>query len=134
MVEGQERACIEGCKGNSRAILETLYNDYGGRGGWSLVYGKGLDRAALENLTGDILLVGPCAVSEAADDLRRRYPGRKVYTINEHNDLMRNITVQARLSRIVPYKAVPLNPIVSLWLLIQAKYHGLTSRIAPLTG
>jgi uncharacterized protein (DUF362 family) len=134
IVEGRERACVEGCKGNSRAILEMLHNDLGGRGGWNLVYGKGLDSAELDSLTGDILVVGPCAVGEAADNLRRRYPERKVYTINEHNDLMNNIRYQARLSGVAPYRVVPLNPLVSFWLLVQAKVHGLTSRISPMLG
>jgi uncharacterized protein (DUF362 family) len=134
IVEGEERACVEGCKGNSECILEMLYNDYDGRGGWSLVYGKGLDRAALENLQGDILVVGPCAVSEAADFLRQRYSGRKVYTVDEHNDLMLNTTYQARLSGVTTVRMVPLNPIASAWLLLQAKFHRLTARVPPLLG
>jgi len=134
IVEGQERACVEGCKGNSHCILETLYSDYGGRGGWSLVYGKGLDRAALDNLQGDILIVDPCAMSEAADLLRRRYPDRKVYIVDAHNDLMLNTTCQARLSGITPVNMVPLNPLRSAGLLLQAKLHRLTARVPPLLG
>ncbi len=134
IVEGRERACIEGCKGNSACILEMLYNDYDGRGGWSLVYGKGLNRAALENLTGDILVVGPCAVSEAADWLRARYPQRKIYTVNAHNDLMLNVTYQARLAGVTPIQMSPLNPLLLAWLLFQAKLHRLTARVPPLLG
>jgi uncharacterized protein (DUF362 family) len=134
ILEGQERACVEGCKGNSRCILEMLFNDYNGRGGWSLVYGKGLDRAALDNLPGDILIVGPCAVDEVAAYLRQRYPDRTVYTVDAHNDLMLNTTYQARLSGITPIKMVPLNPLASAWLLLQAKLHGLTARVPPLLG
>jgi uncharacterized protein (DUF362 family) len=134
IVEGRERACIEGCKGNSGCILEMLYNDYDGRGGWSLVYGKGLARAALENLPGDILVVGPCAISEAVGFLRQRYPDRKVYTVNAHNDLMLNTTYQARLSGVTPIRMSPLHPISSAWLLLQAKLHRLTARVPPLLG
>ncbi len=134
IVEGQERACTEGCRGNSQAILEMLHNDYGGKGGWSLVYGKGLDRASLDQLTGDILVVGPCAVSETAELLRRRYPERKVYTIDEHNDLMANTSYQARLSGVRPVDVVPLNPLVALWLLVRARLNGLTARVPPLWG
>lgn len=134
IVEGKERACVEGCKGNSQCILEMLYNDYAGRGGWSLVYGKGLDRAALDDLRGDILVVGPCAVSEAADLLRRRYPDRKVYSIDEHNDLMLNTTYQARLSGVTPTQMVPLNPMLASWLLLRARLRGLTARVPPLLG
>jgi uncharacterized protein (DUF362 family) len=134
IVEGRERACVEGCKGNSACILEMLYNDYGGHGGWSLVYGKGLDPGALESLRGDILIVGPCAVSEVAELLRQRYPGRNVYTVDAHNDLMLNATYQARLSGIAPLTMAPMNPVVTAWLLLRAKLRGLTARVPPLLG
>jgi hypothetical protein len=47
---------------------------------------------------------------------------------------MNNIRYQARLSGVAPYRVVPLNPLVSFWLLVQAKVHGLTSRISPMLG
>ena len=134
IVEGKERACVEGCKGNSECILEMLTNDYGGKGGWTLVFGKGVDKGELEGLEGDVLVVGPCAVGEVADWLRARYPGRKVYTVNEHNDLMLNTTYQARLMGVTPVTMVPMNPLLSAWTLIQARLHGLTARVPPLLG
>ena len=134
IVEGRERACVEGCKGNSECILEMLYNDHGGKGGWTLVFGKGIDKRELEDVEGDFLVVGPCAVAEVADWLRERYPKRRVYTVDAHNDLMLNTTYQARLTGVTPVKMVPLNPVLSALLLLQAKLHGLTSRVPPLLG
>jgi uncharacterized protein (DUF362 family) len=70
----------------------------------------------------------------AVDIVGARILGYDVYTVNAHNDLMLYTTYQARLSGITPVKMVPLNPIVSAWLLLQAKLHGLTARVPPLLG
>jgi len=134
IVQGRERACVEGCRGNSECILEMLTNDYGGRGGWTLIFGKGFAPEDLEGLPGDILLVGPCAVEELEATLRARYPDRRIYTVPAHNDLMLNTRYQARLSGVTPVRMVPLNPLVSALTLLSARLHGLTARVPPLLG
>ena len=91
IVEGRERACVEGCKGNTECTLEILSNDYRVQGGFTIVFGKGFDDADLEGLPGDIMLVGPCAINERGADLRRRYPSRRIIEVDAHNDL-RGIT------------------------------------------
>lgn len=134
IVEGKVQACVEGCKGNSECILEMLTNDYHGRGGWTLIFGQGIDKGELEDLEGDFLVVGPCAVREVADWLKAKYPRRKVYTVDEHNDLMLNTTYQARLMGITPVMMVPMNPVLSALTLAQARVRGLTARVPPLLG
>jgi hypothetical protein len=111
-----------------------LYNDYQGKGGWTLVCGSGFEESDLDDLVGDILVVGPCACEETADLLRRRYPDRKVHLVPEHNDLMANTRFQARLMGVMPLKMVPLNPLVSAAALLQARLHGLNGRVPPLLG
>jgi len=133
-VVGRERACVEGCRGNSEAIQEMLYNDYGGKGGWTLVCGSGFEESDLDDLPGDILIVGPCACAETGKKLAQRYPNRHIYLVEEHNDLMTNTRYQARLMGVTPVKMVPLNPLVSAITLVQAKLHGLTARVPPLLG
>jgi uncharacterized protein (DUF362 family) len=134
IVEGRERACVEGCKGNSEAVLEILTNDYSGQGGFSIVFGKGFHDADLENLPGDILVVGQCAVSERGAELRRCYPKRRIIEVGAHNDL-RGITAGlATLMKVRPLDMVPLNPLRSLGILVQAKLHGLNSRLPPMLG
>jgi uncharacterized protein (DUF362 family) len=133
-VVGRDRACVEGCRGNSECIQEMLYNDYQGRGGWTLVCGSGFEETDFDGLPGDILVVGPCACDEVADALRHRYPGRKLYLVPEHNDLMANTRYQARLMGVTPVRMVPLNPLISALTLLQARLHGLTARVPPLLG
>ena len=133
-VIGRTKACVEGCRGNSECIQEMLYNDYHGRGGWTLVCGAGFEAADLDDLPGDLLIVGPCACSEVGDTLRRRYPDRRLYWVREHNDLMTNTRYQARLMGVTPVRMVPLNPLQAAWTLLQAQLHGLQARVPPLLG
>ena len=133
-VVGRERACVEGCRGNSEAIQELLYNSYGGRGGWTLVCGAGIEEADLEGLQGDLLVVGPCACEAVGETLRQRYPDRRVYLVAEHNDLMSNTRYQAKLMGVKPVQLVPLNPLSAAWTLFQARRRGLKARVPPLLG
>jgi uncharacterized protein (DUF362 family) len=134
IVEGRERACVEGCKGNTECTLEIMSNDYRGQGGFTIVFGKGFDEADLEDLPGDIMVVGPCAINDRGAELRRRYPNRRIIEVGAHNDL-RGITAGvATLMKIRPVDLVPLNPVRSLWILLQARLHGLNSRLPPVLG
>jgi uncharacterized protein (DUF362 family) len=134
IVEGRERACVEGCKGNTECALEIMSNDYPSRGGFTIVFGRGFDDADLENLPGDILVVGACAINDRGADLRRRYPGRRIIEVDAHNDL-RGITAGlAALMKLKPMDLTPLGPLRSLWLVLQARLHGLNSRMVPMLG
>jgi len=134
IVEGRERACVEGCKGNSEAVLELLTNDYSGQGGFTIVFGKGLEDADLEDLPGDILVVGSCAVGERGAELRRRYPKRRIIEVGAHNDLRGIIAGLNTLMKVKTLDMIPLNPLRSSWILLQAKLHGLNSRVPPMLG
>ena len=134
IVEGRERACVEGCKGNSEAVLEILTNDYASQGGFTIVFGKGFEDADLENLPGDILVVGSCAVSERGAELRRRYPKRRIIEVGAHNDLRGIIAGLNTLMKVKTLDMIPLNPLRSSWLLLQARLHGLNSRLPPMLG
>jgi uncharacterized protein (DUF362 family) len=134
IVEGRERACVEGCKGNTECALEIISNTYRGQGGFTIVFGKGFADADLEGLSGNILVVGNCAVTERAADLRRRYPDRRIIEVDAHNDI-RGITAGvATMMKVKPVAMVPLSPLRSGWLLLQAKLHGLNSRVPPMLG
>ncbi|MGD8399012.1 MAG: hypothetical protein PVG11_09165, partial [Anaerolineae bacterium] len=138
-VVGREKACVEGCRGNSEAIQEMLCNDYAapGRlpgGGWTLVCGSGFEPEDLDDLPGSILVVGPCACDEVGDTLRARYRHRHIYWVPEHNDLAENTRYQARLMGVRPLGLVPIHPIASAWTLIRARLHGLTARVPPILG
>jgi len=139
-VVGRARACLEGCRGNSEAIQAMFYADYAQaagslRGGpWTLVCGSGFEEGDLDDLPGDLLVVGPCACAEVGAALRRGYPGRHVYLVPEHNDLMGITRYQARLMGVRPTDMVPASPLVAAWTLLQARLHGLNGRVPPIFG
>ena len=66
--------------------------------------------------------------------LALRYPDRRIYRVDAHNDLMTNTRHQARLMGVTPVTMVPLAPLVSAFTLLQAKLRGLTARVPPLLG
>ena len=133
-VVGHAKACVEGCMGNSQAVQEILYSDYGGRGGWTLVCGSGFEAADLDDLPGDILVVGVCACQEVGETLRERYAGRRVHLVPEHNDLMSNLRYQSRLMGLTPIKISPLSPLRTLFTLFESWWHGSTARVPPPLG
>jgi uncharacterized protein (DUF362 family) len=134
IVEGRERACVEGCKGNTECALEIISNTYRGQGGFTIVFGKGFADADLDDLPGDILVVGNCAVTERAADLRRLYPDRRIIEVDAHNDIRGISAGVATMMKVKPMDMVPLHPLRSGWLLLQAKLHGLNSRVPPMLG
>ncbi len=99
-----------------------------------LVCGSGFEEDDLDELPGDILIVVPCACEEVGNLLAQRYPDRRIYRVEAHNDLMTNTRYQARLMGVTPVMMVPLNPLVSAFTLLQAKLRGLTARVPPLLG
>ena len=54
--------------------------------------------------------------------------------MDAHNDI-RGITAGvATMMKVKPVDMVPLSPLRSGWLLLQAKLHGLNSRVPPMLG
>jgi hypothetical protein len=114
-------------------VLEMLYVDYGGHGPFNIIYGKGIDRKQLENLNdGPILVVGPCAVEEVGDHLSRRYAGRKIVMVNFHNALADVTAALMKFMKIKSPELVPMNPISTFLVFLNAKMHGTTARTPPI--
>ena len=133
IVEGRTRACQEGCKGGTKWILEVLHSDYGGTGNFSIVYGKGIDLAALQSLRGDILIVGPCAVSETEAPLHQFYPNRRIYVIHEHINLGRLTAYLSKMMGVERPRLIPLSRLQTTWLAEQARLNCLAAK-APFPG
>lgn len=123
IISGKEMACKEGCVNNPLTLLQVLSNDYNGRGGWSLVMGKGFDPVEIEGVKGPVLIVGKCAIEEVSDTLLRRLGKRKVYLSGECNDLRATTEAMCHLTKVNPMKFVAANPMTVLKVLIQANLH-----------
>ncbi len=42
-LRGKERCCHEGCRRNTETVVEMLYRDHSGKGGFTILMGKGID-------------------------------------------------------------------------------------------
>jgi len=129
LIYGKERACYEGCRGNTEIALHMFANDYGGKGGFNVVMGKGVDISELENRDGPFLVVGPCAVSETGELLKSMYKKRKIYCINQHNDLANVSGKLLRLMRPKTGDLLPLSVFEAASLMAAAYWKGTTSRV-----
>lgn len=124
IIKGRERACQEGCFGNSVGILQGLAFDYSGKGGWTLLLGKGFEPEVVDRVPGPVLIVGPCAIKEIGEKLLKRLGRRKVYVSRECNDITAVLEAMAHLMKLNPLKYArsnSLHPLKGLIIILQAK-------------
>ena len=127
IIQGKERACIEGCKNNTLMVLEMLYVDHNGQGEFNLIFGKGFEENELEELNpGPILLVGPCAIEELEEKLREKYPKKKIYTVNSHNALAEVTRILMKLMGVKVFQVAPLRADL-IRALLSARLHRSTA-------
>jgi uncharacterized protein (DUF362 family) len=132
IIEGRERCCPEGCNLNTRMVLQMLYVDFEGSGGFSICMGKDLDPRELERLEGRVLLVGDCAIEEAYDELSERLGRKAVRIARGCNNLRDVLAVLTPFMKVDPIKMVPLPPWKSLGLLLQARLRRTTALVPPI--
>jgi uncharacterized protein (DUF362 family) len=132
IVRGSERNCLEGCDANTMAGLQIYYLDYNGKGGFTVVMGKGFDVDEIDRISGKVFIAGGCAYDEVYERLAARLGKRNILFTRECNDLAGSIGSLSKLMKVSALKLAPLNPIKSLSLLTRAKLHRTTARIPPL--
>jgi uncharacterized protein (DUF362 family) len=132
VIRGKERNCLEGCDANTMALLQVLYLDFEGKGGFTIVMGKGFDQKKIDSIKGRVLVAGPCAYDEVGDRLIGRLGRKSVLFTRECNDLASTTGALTRLMRVSPLKMVPISPLKSIELLVIAKLHGTKARIPSL--
>jgi len=129
IIFGKERLCREGCKNNPLTVLQTLYYDYGGKGGWTLLMGKGHSAEELNSINGKVLIVGRCAIAETADTLIRRLGKKNVYFSGHCNDLCATLNAMCHLTKVNPLRLAAMPFFASFGLLMFAKLRGTRARI-----
>jgi len=129
---GEEKCCREGCASNVMACLQVFSLDFAGRGGFSVLMGKGWDPKRLEGLQGRVLVVGACAKDELEERLRAMYKPDDLAFSGGCNNLTETITHLLKWMKVSPLRMVPVSPVQSLRLLAQAKWNGLNAKIPPL--
>lgn len=124
ILKGKERCCKQGCQNNPLTLLQILYKDHGGKGGWTMVMGKGHDPAEIDAITGKVLVVGDCAIAETGDRLVKRLGRKNVYFSHKCNSLASSAAAMFHLMHVNPMVFVPISPLKALKCLVLARLHG----------
>ena len=129
VVMGKERCCKQGCRNNPLTLLQILYNDHQGKGGWTMVMGKGHDPAEIDAIEGRVLIVGDCAIRETGERLIKRLGKKNVYISPKCNSLASTAAAMFHLMKVNPMVFVPINPLKALQCLALARLHGSTALV-----
>lgn len=132
IIRGGTRCCREGCKRNTEVVLEVFAQDFKGKGGFTIIMGKGIDPAQIASVTDRVHIAGDCAIAECYHELRDRVGKRKVTMSPGCNNLAKTIDGLGKQLRIPPIRLVPINPLTSLALLITARLKGTRALITDL--
>lgn len=130
LIYGKERACKEGCVNNPLTLLQIMYNDHHGKGGWTMVMGKGFDPEEIDAITGKVLVVGHCAINEVGDKLVQKLGKKNVYFSGKCNELAKSAAAMFHLMKVSPLEFAPISPITSIKCVVLAKLHG-TKALVP---
>ena len=114
---------------NPLTLLQILYGDHGGKGGWTLIIGKGHDPAEIDALSGPVLIAGDCAIHEVADRLIARLGKKNVFLSHKCNSLAETAAGMFYLMKVDPMEFAPINPLKALRCLTLSKLHGSTALV-----
>lgn len=131
IIRGREMVCPEGCDLNVRILLQVLYHDFQGKGGFTILMGKGIAKEAIDSIKGRVLIAGDCAIEETRARLISRLGRRNVFTSPSCNRLAATITALCRLMDVRTMDLVP-SKIGALKSLLQARLHGSKALIPKL--
>lgn len=131
-LRGKDRCCREGCRRNTETLIEMLYRDYGGKGGFTVLMGKGIEREAAEAIRGRAHLAGSCAIQDYGIFLKSRLGKRNITSSPGCNNLAMTTAGLCRQMGIHPLRLSGENPLKSAALLVVAKLKGSKANIVPL--
>lgn len=133
ILRGKERCCMEGCRRNTESLVELLYCDFKGKGDFTILMGKGIDKGELDKIkSGPVHIAGGCAISENGVEMVRRFGKKNVTFSNGCNDLAQNVAGICRHMKVTPLKLSPASFFTSLTSLIMARAKGSKANIPPL--
>ena len=78
-LRGKERCCKEGCRRNTESVVEMIYRDHGGKGGFTILMGKGIDKQEVDRITGRVHIAGSCAIQDYGVALQARLGKTQCY-------------------------------------------------------
>lgn len=134
ILRGQTRCCPEGCRRNTETVVEVLHNDHDGKGNFTILMGKGIEKEAADRATPPVHIAGSCAISDHGPRLVRKFGKKQVTFSRGCNNLSETIHALCRLMKVNPMVLAGMNPLSALSGLAAARFHGSKALIPPLTG
>jgi len=131
-LRGKERCCREGCRCNTETVVEMLYRDHKGKGGFTILMGKGIDRVEVDRISGKVHIAGSCAIQEHGVVLQNRLGKRNVTMSPGCNDLALTVHGLCRQMGVVPFTLSKVDMVSSAALFVAAKLNGSKANIVPL--
>lgn len=132
ILRGKERCCREGCRCNTETLVEMLYRDHGGRGGFTILMGKGIDRKDVDRIRGRAHIAGSCAIQDHGVALQSRLGKRNVTMSPGCNDLALSTAGLCTQMKVNPISLSKVDLVRSAAMLITAKLKGSQANIVPL--
>jgi hypothetical protein len=109
-----------------------LFRDHGGKGGFTILMGKGIDEKAVEKITGRAHIAGSCAIQDYGVPLQARLGKRNVTMSPGCNDLALTVHGLCRQMGIIPIQLSKINLLQSAGLFMLTKLKGSQANIVPL--
>lgn len=129
ILRGKERLCEEGCCLNTIGVVEGLYRNNGGTGGFIILMGKGIDRQEVEKITGRVHIAGGCAVQEHGMALQARLGKDKVTLSPGCNDLTQTIHGLMKQMGVTPGKMAKVSSLRLAYLYLLSRIKGTQANI-----
>jgi len=108
VLKGGVRCCPEGCQNNPLTLLQILAYDYNGKGGFTIVMGKGHDPEKIKEIKGKAFVVGRCAILENSEQLVKQLGSTNVYFSGFCNDLRASNNALCHLMNVNPLLMAPM--------------------------
>ncbi|MGB5217039.1 MAG: DUF362 domain-containing protein [Smithella sp.] len=131
-LRGKERCCKEGCRRNTETVVEMLYRDHEGNGGFTILMGKGIDKQAIERITGRVHIAGSCAIQDYGVALQTRLGKKNVTMSPGCNNLALTVYGLCKQMRVNQVSLSGVGIIQSMVPFIMAKLKGSQANIVPL--
>jgi len=129
ILKGKERCCKQGCQNNPLTVIQCLAYDYKGKGGWTIVMGKGHTPETISAIKGKVLVAGHCAIEETGEKLEKRLGRKNVYYTGYCNDLCATTNALCHMMKVNPLLMAPAPFLTSIKLLLLSKLHGSRSTV-----
>jgi hypothetical protein len=133
ILRGQELCCKEGCRLNTESVVELLYRDHQGKGGFTIVMGKGFDPQTIDAIDGPVHLAGGCAIEECGVKLGERLAAKHRVTESPGcNDLALTVKGLCAQMKVNPISLARTDLVRSVGAFILAQFHRTRANIVPL--